>query len=406
MKKLVLLFVSLSIIVSSCNLTNKKVNQKKNTYLIVLSLDGFRWDYSDSVATPNFDKIAQIGVKAKSMQASFPTKTFPNHYAMATGLYPDHNGLVNNSFIDTKRNLMYSIGNREAVSDPKFYDGEPIWNTAEKQGIKAATFFWVGSEAPIQNMRPSIWKPYEHHFPFEQRIDTVISWFQRPEANRPHLIMWYMHEPDAVGHRYGPFSKEVNQEVVYLDSLVGVFMNKLAQLPIAKQVDVVFVSDHGMGRISKDKQNYLNKLLKPSWTSAIVGSNPFYNIKANASCTDSIMQVLNKTKGLTAYKTSNIPERLHYGNNPRCLDIVAVADSAYSLFENSDRAHLGQGTHGYDNRNTDMGAIFYAYGPDFKKGFTQNRFQNVDLYPLFCKLLGLKEAPNDGDIKEVKDMLK
>lgn len=406
MKKLILLFASFTLILSSCNLNNNKAKSADKSYLVVLSLDGFRWDYADSVNTPNLDKIATLGVKAKSMQPSFPTKTFPNHYAIATGLYPDNNGIVNNTFIDIDRDLLYSIGNRKAVEDGKFYDGEPIWNTAEKQNVKAATFFWVGSEANIQNMRPSIWKPYEHNFPFEQRIDTVINWLSKPVETRPQLIMWYMHEPDAVGHRYGPFSKEVNQEVEYLDKLVGDFMQKLSQLPNASEINVVFLSDHGMGKINKTKQVYLDKLLKPEWTSNIVGSNPFYNIQASDGCIDSIVYVLENTKGVTGYKTSEVPERLHYGSNPRTLDIIAVADSSYSLFKNSEREYKGNGTHGYDNRNTDMDAIFYAYGPAFKEDYSQKRFENVSLYPLFCKILGLKEAPNDGNIEEVLDMLK
>ena len=405
MKKLLLILTSFILLFSACNSLKKITKTADQQYLLVLSLDGFRWDYADSVNTPNLDKIAQMGVRG-NLQPSFPTKTFPNHYAMATGLYPDHNGIVNNTFIDSKRNLVYSIRNREAVEDGEFYSGEPIWNTAEKQGLKSAAFYWVGSEADIQNMHSTIWKPYEQNFPFEQRIDTVISWLELPESKRPHLIMWYMHEPDGVGHRYGPFSKEVNQEVEYLDSLVGIFMQKLSQLPLAKNVNVIILSDHGMGRISDDKQVYLDKVLKPEWVSNIVGSNPFYNIKATEGSIDSIYYVLENTKGVTGYKTSNVPERLHYGTNPRTLDLIAVADSSYSLFYKSDRKYSGSGTHGYDNRNTDMDAIFYAYGPAFKENYVQSRFKNVSLYSLFCHLLELKEAPNDGDLAEVKDMLK
>jgi len=405
MRKFYLLFASVALILISCNSLQNKT-QNEHPYLVVLSLDGFRWDYTDSVSTPNLDKIAQMGVKATSMQASFPSKTFPNHYAIATGLYPNNNGIVNNTFIDLERDLLYSIGNREAVSDGKFYDGEPIWNTAEKQDVKAATFFWVGSEADIQNMHPSIWKPYEHNFPFEQRIDTVISWLAQPIENRPQLIMWYMHEPDGVGHKYGPFADEVNQEIAYLDSLVGVFMHKLNQLPHAKEVNFIVLSDHGMGRVSQERQVFLDKVLKPEWTKTIVGSNPFYNIKATEGSIDSILYVLGKTEGVTGYKTSNIPERLQYGSNPRTLDIIAYADSAYSLFNNSNRKYNGQGTHGYDNQNTDMDAIFYAYGPAFKENYIKNRFINVSLYPLFCEILGLEEAPNDGSLSDVEDMLK
>ncbi|MDA3907414.1 MAG: ectonucleotide pyrophosphatase/phosphodiesterase [Bacteroidales bacterium] len=406
MRKFTFLLAALTILLSSCNYTKNTSKNNDQPYLVVLSLDGFRWDYADSVNTPNLDKIAKMGVKAKSMQASFPTKTFPNHYAIATGLYPNNNGIVNNTFVDLERDLVYSIRNRNAVEDGEFYDGEPIWNTAEKQNVKAATFYWVGSEADIQNMRPTIWKPYEHNFPFEQRIDTVISWLERPNDKRPHLIMWYMHEPDLAGHKFGPHSDETNLKVAYLDSLVGVFMDKLSQIPIAKSVNVIVLSDHGMGSISDDKQVYLDKILKPEWTTNIVGSNPFYNIKATDGSIDSILYVLGKTKGITSYKISDIPKRLHYGANPRTLDIIAVADSSYSLFNKSGRKYSSNGTHGYDNRNTDMDAIYYAYGPAFKENYEKERFINVSLYPLFCKILGLNEAPNDGDLSEVIDMLK
>jgi alkaline phosphatase D len=161
-----------------------------------------------------------------------------------------------------------------------------------------------------------------------------------------------------------------------------------------------------MGRIFQDKQVYLDKVLKPEWTANIVGSNPFYNIKATEGCIDSILYVLENTKGVTGYKTTDIPKKLHYGSNPRTLDIIAVADSSYSLFGTSGRNYKGNGTHGYDNRNTDMDAIFYAYGPAFKENYVQKRFQNVSLYPLFCEILNLEEAPNDGNIEEVLDMLK
>ncbi|MDP2161075.1 MAG: alkaline phosphatase family protein, partial [Flavobacterium sp.] len=222
----------------------------------------------------------------------------------------------------------------------------------------------------------------------------------------PQLIMWYLHEPDGIGHKYGPFSNEVIKEIEYLDKLVGIFMQKLSSIPIGNQVNVIVLSDHGMGKISQEKQIFLDQLLKPEWISVMVGDNPFYNIKANEGCTDSILSIIATTKGVSAYKSDLIPARLNYGSNSRTLDIIAFADSSYSLLTNSERAYYSKGTHGYDNRNTDMDAIFYAYGPAFKENYKKTRFINVSLYSLFCKILGLKEAQNDGDIKDVDDMLK
>jgi len=212
----------------SCKQSNRSdQNSQTQPYLVMLSLDGFRWDYADKVPTPNLDKIAKMGVKAESLQPSFPSKTFPNHYTIATGLYPDHHGIVLNAFYDPETDRYYSIRDRKTVEDGTFYGGEPIWNTAEKQGVKAGTFFWVGSDADIQKMHPSYWKKYEHNFPFEQRIDSVISWLQLPEEKRPHLILWYMHEPDSKGHRYGLTARKSNGKLHILIRLSVCLWQKL-----------------------------------------------------------------------------------------------------------------------------------------------------------------------------------
>jgi len=227
--------------------------QRPTPYVVMLSMDGFRWDYPDKCPTPNLDRIAETGVKARSLQPAFPSKTFANHYTMATGLYPDHHGIVDNSFYDPATGKHYSISNRQAVEDPSFYGGEPIWVTAEKNGITAASFFWVGSEAPVNGIQPTYWKRYDHDVPFEQRIDSVIYWLNLPEEMRPHLITWYMDEPDGIGHGEGPYSEKTFRMVAYLDSLLGVFLDKIEALPIASQVNIIVTSDHGMGPVSPDR---------------------------------------------------------------------------------------------------------------------------------------------------------
>ncbi len=372
----------------------------------MLSIDGFRWDYPDSVATPNLDKMAVTGVKAKSLRPSYPTKTFPNHYSMATGLYPDHHGIVMNSFYDPELDDNYAVGKRESVEDPKFYAGEPIWVTAEKQGTKSASYFWVGSETPIQGIQPSIWKKYEHNFPFEQRIDSVISWLQLPEDQRPHLITWYMHEPDGVGHKYGPDAAETRKMNHYLDSLIGVFNHKISQLAYADKINVIVTSDHGMGQIYPDSVVYLDDVVPAKWVQRYEGGNPAFNILAEEGCVDSILMVLSKTPHLKAWKRGEIPTRLNYGSNPRVLDINVVADSAWSINTRDRKVYSGYGTHGYDNQNTDMHAIFYAYGPAFKENHLQPTFNNVDLYILIANILGLEPAETDGNFEHVKGMLR
>jgi len=399
MKKIIVL-----IFISTLTFALFAQNQVERPYVVMISMDGFRWDYPDKVATPNLHYVAKHGVKAQSLRPAFPTKTFPNHYAMATGLYPDHNGIVNNSFYDPEMNAHYSMGD-STKNNPAFYLGEPIWNTAEKQGVKTASFYWVGSDVAIQGMHPTYWKKYVHLFPFEQRLDTAIAWLSLPEEKRPHLILLYLHEPDAVGHDFGPDGEKTLQEVHYLDSLVGDFIKKIKKLPVGKKVNLIFTADHGMCNIANDRVVYLSDFVKKNWFKEIEGGNPNYNLKANPGCLDSAYQSLIKVPHIKVWKHGMLPQRLHYGNSPRDLDLIVVSDSAWSVSWKKGRSFYG-GTHGFDNSNTDIHAIFYAMGPAFKKGYVQPTFDNVDLYPLITYILGIRPAATDGNLEAVKSMLK
>lgn len=379
-------------------------NKEGESIVIMLSMDGFRWDYTEDVATPNFDRIARMGVKAKSLKPSFPTKTFPNHYSIATGLYPDHHGIVLNSFFDEATSRYYAIADRNAVEDGSFYGGEPIWTTAEKQGVISGSYFWVGSESEIDGYRPTYWKKYDHDFPYEQRIDSVISWLQKPDSERPRLVLWYFDEPDHTGHS-GPDSKQLDSVVCRLDSLLGLFLDKLDALPLANRVNVIVTSDHGMGNISNDKKVVLEDHLRKEWIAQLQGYNPNFNIQAKEGFVDSIYNALSEVNGIQVWKTGELPPRLHYGTHPRTLDLVVVADSSWSVVENREELVNG-GAHGFDNSNTDMHAIFYAFGPAFKENYSSPTFDNVDIYPLICEILKLKPAPVDGKLENVAELLK
>ena len=374
-------------------------------YVVVLSVDGFRWDYADKVATPNLDKIAGMGVKAESLKASFPTKTFPNHYSIATGLYPDHHGIVLNSFYDPDFDRYYFIRDRKAVEDGSFYDGEPIWVTAEKQGVISGSYFWVGSEAEIKGVRPTYWKRYDHDFPYKQRIDSVISWLQKPLEVRPHLILWYIDEPDGTGHKSGPDSKEMEDIIVELDLLIGYFMAEIENLPIADKINVIVTSDHGMGNISEDRKVVIKNHLNMDWITEIQGYNPNYNIQAKEGYIDSVYLELLEIEHISAWKSELVPERLHYGTHNRTLDLVVVADSSWSIVLDAEKK-VGNGAHGYDNDNKDMHAIFYACGPAFKENYVSQTFNNVDIYPLIALILNLQPAIIDGSPDNVKGLLK
>ncbi|MCD4698045.1 MAG: ectonucleotide pyrophosphatase/phosphodiesterase [Bacteroidales bacterium] len=395
-----IIFIFLAAVIAGCS--EDKLSEKQ--YVVMLSMDGFRWDYTDNVPTPNFDKITAKGVKAESLKSSFPTKTFPNHYSMATGLYPDNHGIVLNSFYDQETDRYYEIFNRDAVEDGSFYGGEPIWVTAEKQDIISGSYFWVGSEAEIDGFRPTYWKKYDHGFPYFQRIDSVIAWLQKPEDKRPQLILWYFDEPDHSGHKYGPDSKEINYKITEMDFYLGVFMEKLSKLPIANQVNVIVTSDHGMGNISNDRKVVLEEHIRKDWIADVQGYNPNYNIKAKEGFVDSIYLALVEVEGIITWKTGELPLRLNYGTNPRTLDVVVVADSSWSVVLTADKK-VGKGAHGFDNDNKDMHAIFYAYGPAFKTNYISPVFNNIDIYPLICEMLGLQPALVDGNLENVKGLL-
>lgn len=401
--KNILFVLLIPIVIASC--TNKTEPVKEKPYVVMLSVDGFRWDYADKVPTPNLDKIARNGVKAESLQASFPTKTFPNHYTMATGLYPDHHGIVLNSFYDPPTGRHYSIFDREAVEDGYFYGGEPIWVTAENQGVISGSYFWVGSEAEINGVRPTYWKKYEHEFPYKQRIDSVVSWLQKPAEVRPHLVLWYFDEPDHTGHKFGPDSQELKDKVIELDFLIGYFLTEIEKLPIADKINVIVTSDHGMANISDERKVALEENLNMEWVEEMQGYNPNYNVKVKEGFIDSIYNQLEKIEHISFWKSEQVPERFHYGTNDRTLDFVVVADSSWSLVPTMEKS-VGFGAHGYDNENKDLHAIFYGYGPAFKENYTSPTFNNIDIYPLITHILNLKPAEVDGSLDNVKGLLK
>ena len=378
----------------------------KDQVTVVLSLDGFRWDYPVKTATPTLDMMARNGVKAVSLIPSFPSKTFPNHYTLATGLVPDHHGIVNNSFYDPLLGKSFSLGNTEAKFDPAFYGGEPIWVTAEKQGVKTASFFWPGSDVAIQGLHPGRWKEYDQSVTFMQRIDTIIKWLQLPQQQRPKLIMAYYHEPDGAGHDFGPDDPRTFRMVHEMDSMTGVLYDRIKKLPDGREINFIVVSDHGMGAISSERNVVLSDFIPAAWPVRIEGGNPNYNLYADKPWADSVCNALKGIRGIKAWKPAEVPACLHYGTNPRVGDVIVVADSAWSVTLTKPKNEYTGGTHGYDIRDTDIHAIFYATGPAFIKNFVQPSFPNVDVYPLLAYLLGIKPAITDGDLNQVIMMLK
>jgi len=378
--------------------------------VILISLDGFRWDYPDKFPAPNLQQLAKNGVRAKAMIPAFPTKTFPNHYTMVTGLYPAHHGIIANTMYDPEFDAKFSMSNRDAVKDGRWWGGEPLWVTAEKQNQRSGVLFWPGSEAEIAGVRPTYWKVYDDDFPNPARVDTVLAWLDLPAKRRPTFLTLYFSDIDNAGHRHAPESPEVKNAIQDVDQLLGRLMNGLKARGIKNRVNLVIVSDHGMTPVTPDRVIYLDDYLDLNKVN-IVDWNPVVAVRPREMNEDRIYQKLaNAHPHLQVYRKNEIPARFHYQNHRRIASIIGIADagwtiSRHGLRNTAERLHT-TGEHGYDNQLAVMRAIFIAHGPAFKSGLVIEPFQNIHIYSLICEILKLQPARNDGDLDSVRVMLK
>ncbi len=403
MLRTVLLHKVLAMFVVSCTYFPP---EKDGKYLVVLSVDGFRHDYPEMYAVPNLERISERGVRAEYVSPVFPTFTFPNHYSMVTGMYPDNHGIVMNNFYCPELDATFRMRDADATTNPDFYGAEPVWVTAELQGITTATYYWVGSEAPVNGVMPTYWKEYDASVPFESRIDSVIAWLSLPFEDRPQLILFYFNEPDSQGHLSGPESKETGYMAEYIDSLVGVLETKLATLPFSENIDLIITSDHGMSKVSHSRYVNLLDHIEWYWFERFHGSNPVYTISPRQRFADTLYNSLLHAENVSISLNHELPERLNFGKNPRTLDMTVMADSSWSIgFGEPGTYHTG-GAHGYDNRNSDMHTVFFASGPSFKRGHLHPPFEVIDLYPLIARILGITPLPSDACEKRISGMLK
>ena len=375
-------------------------------YVLLISMDGFRYDYLDKANTPNFDKIVNTGASAKALIPVFTSKTFPNHYSIATGMYAENHGLIANTFFANDLNKQYSIRDRNAVENGAFYGGEPIWVTAENQNVISASYFWVGSEAVINGQQPTYWKKYNQKVSFESRIDSVISWYSKPVQSRPRLILLYFHEPDWTGHEYGPNSNETISQIENMDNVFGNLISKISKLSIYNNLNIIIVSDHGMTEVKPDRTIDLSLVTDLS-NMRVNGAGPtvFISSKSKKQLKQTYKQLKN-IDNADVYWKQNIPKRFHYRNHVRIPDLLVLANEGWSLMPLGHGSSTPKGSHGYDNQLDNMKAIFMAKGPSFKKGYRRDEFENIHIYPLITHILGIKSYPNiDGDLEQVKDLL-
>lgn len=371
-------------------------------YVVLVSFDGFASRYLTEQEPPTLTALARRGVWApEGMIPAYPTKTFPNHYTLATGVHPSGNGIVANTFYDPARDEVYRISDRTVVEDGSWYGAEPIWVTAERQGMVAASFYWVGSEADVGDVRPSYWRVYDGEVPNGERVDQVLEWLAYPEAHRPHMITLYFSLTDDAGHRFGPGSPEVRGAVAEADDLVRRLWEGVEALPHGDRVSVIVTSDHGMDGYGPENVEYLVDALGELEGVRVAESGPNGNLfvaggdSAAVRVRDAINAGLEHT---TAHLAAEVPERLHYRGNPRIGDVVLVPDSGWVVYARRDRPARGGFTHGWDNALLSMRALFVAVGRGLAAGRHLEPFSNVQVYPLATRLLGLEPAAGiDGD---------
>ena len=381
--------------------------QQAKPYVVLVSLDGFRYDYVKKYSAPNIAAMAARGASAPDgMIPSYPSTTFPNHLALITGLYPEHHGIVANTFYDPARQQRYTYGDPAAVQDGSWYSGVPLWSLAEQNQMRAACYFWPGSEAEIAGKRPSYYLKFDPTIPNDQRIEQVLAWLRLPAAQRPHFITLYMAEVDGAGHEHGPDSKETAEAAKFVDAEVGKLIAGLDALHLP--IDLIVLADHGMettrgGWITLDQFADLSQFKS---------AGPLMYAPSAADAEKAYQSLKGASDKFKVYRRADLPAELHYDSNPRAGDPVVVAAGAYSIRARAPAAGEPDkppsvGQHGYDPLLIpSMKALFVATGPDIRAGVTVQPFENVNVYPLIAQILGLPIGKIDGNLKVLQIVLK
>ncbi|MFY0592684.1 ectonucleotide pyrophosphatase/phosphodiesterase [Roseivirga sp.] len=407
------------LLLSSLSCAQQTEKEEKPPYVILISFDGFRHDYVEKYDTPNFKALIKDGVAAQAMLPSYPSKTFPNHYTIVTGMYPDNHGLVDNSFYDANLDLSYSIRDREVVENPAFYGGLPLWQLVQQNNMKSASYFWVGSETSIAGSYPNYYHIYDGDIPNDERVNAVIAWLKLPESERPNFISLYFSLVDSAGHSFGPNGEKTKEAVLEADRLLGLLMSLVDQIDLP--INIVVTSDHGMNEITPEEDSYITV---PDLLEGIDSERVrFVSNGAHGHFYSEDMDYLKEVASeLRARETSTnyevffkseMPEHWHYGTHDRIGNLFIKMNPGHYLTSPQRKSgaienQSYRGEHGFDPDETiDMGAIFYAKGPSFKSGLKIEKFRNIHVYPMIANVLGITSLPKiDGKLEVLKPILK
>ncbi|MDP6726013.1 MAG: ectonucleotide pyrophosphatase/phosphodiesterase [Candidatus Marinimicrobia bacterium] len=397
------------LLLSACPSEEKSADAK--TPLILISMDGFRWDYFDKTDTPNFDELIQLGSQARALIPVFPSKTFPNHISIVTGRYPENHGIIANTMYDPVFDEYYYIGQgSKPVLDGKWYEAEPIWVTAEKQDQTAMTMFWPASEAEILGIRPTEYFVYDGSISHNARVDQILKWLDYAPSKRPQFVSTYFSHMDDVGHDHGPDSEEVIAGIQEMDRTIGRLIGGLKSRDMFKNTNIILVTDHGMASTSPDSMIFLDDYIDMD-NVTMVDWTPVASILPKGNVDPIYVKLKNAHPKLSVYKKGEAPAQLHYNTHRRIQPITAVAHEHWSIStrvhfnENNNSERYNGATHGYDPIYKSMGGIFVGYGPAFKSGIKGPGLTNIHLYEMMCRILGLVPAENDGSLDSTQIFL-
>ncbi len=404
------LLIALAVTIAACG---APVTSPGRPILILVSIDGFRWDYLDRGDTPAIRMLADSGVRAEGLIPQFPSKTFPNHYTIVTGLKLANHGIISNNMRDAAIPGEFSMSNRDVLADPRWWGGEPIWNTAEKQGLVAGAMFWPGSETVIDGRQATYWMTFDDNMPHQSRVDRILAWLGEPEPSRPSFLTLYYSDVDSSGHNDGPDSGSVRAAVRAVDASIGGLVRGVAALGLADRVNYILISDHGMAQLSRDRMIMLDDLIDVT-ESDVVDWSPVLALSPKDGDVEKLYAALkDKHPHLAVYRRDEIPAAYGLAGHPRLPAVIGIADEGWYITSNREVERWDQldrdapgGAHGYDARARSMHGLFVASGPRFRNGVVVKPFENVHIYELMCAVLGLTPAKNDGDPAVTRDMLR
>lgn len=382
--------------------------------VLLIGLDGLRADALDMYDAPTLEALAERGARAERMIPVMPSKTFVNFYSIATGLYPENHGMTENAPYD--REARTGFVNPMSAQDPFWWQGEPIWTTAEREGLTSAIMFWLGSEVAHDGLRPSIWTPYQHDKPYQERVDEVLAWYDAPSEDQPRLAAVYFDRVDSVAHRNGPENEAVAEAVADVDGYVAQLVAGLEARGLLETTNIIIVSDHGMAELSDERivavddwidfERVYSPHMEGRWGA---GAQPYiflFSEDGDQAAIDEAHDAINASgnEHVMAYKAGEMPDHYHLDHPTRGPDLLVVAEAGWSLvapsLEQSPRRII-PGNHGYDNMDPVMGATFIAAGPRFDGVGEVAAFENVNVYLMIACALGLDPAETDGDPAEV-----